>query len=549
MLAYKRYLFPVLLISFFCLSISFVQAEGSPEKTVAINPLTIHSSQSLDYLQAGIRSMIASRLAADAGVKTIVIAPDQPKPANPDYTIDGSLTSLGSGVSLDVEVRDRENQGNPRHFYATAETENDIIGAVNNLATQINHEIFSVPAAPEKPAPQSTAATAPVQSGDTGNQNAHPERAFITGEHHSGISLRGRGFKQLQKTQTLNYGVQSFAIGDIDGDQQEDFILGQPSGIKCYHMVEGRLQQFSYYPLDSAIKVLHISMADLDGDKKDEIYLAAKSRGNPVSLGLVWQGDHPVEIFRDDKWYIRALQDPTNGWLLAGQKAGDTKPLENGIFELKIENNRLEEGSRLNIPVGVTLYSFAFGDVNGDGIVEIVMLDKNDYLQVVRSNGSALWASSSIFGGSPTYIGKEREAGEDSDRHNALEPDKWTKVKVPPRIIATDLNGDGIKDIVICRNNPRFSKIMANVRSYDSAALFGLAWNGVSLEPLWQTGNIDGFITDLAFRPEPGDSQKAKLYAGLILPTSAIDIVSKQTSTLLTFDVDTSPEKPDNPDR
>ena len=49
------------------------QTEAESEKTVGINPLTIHASQDVSYLQAGIRSMIASRLAADAGVKVLYI--------------------------------------------------------------------------------------------------------------------------------------------------------------------------------------------------------------------------------------------------------------------------------------------------------------------------------------------------------------------------------------------------------------------------------------------------------------------------------------------
>ncbi len=76
---------------------------------------------------------------------------------------------------------------------------------------------------------------------------------------------------------------------------------------------------------------------------------------------------------------------------------------------MQIKNNSLEEGTRLDIPVGVTLYSFVLADVDGDGKVEIVMLDKNDYLQVVRPNGSTIWASSATYGGSPLYIGNERE--------------------------------------------------------------------------------------------------------------------------------------------
>jgi len=549
MFTVKIYRFLVVTLLFCWIAIPSARAEDPVAKTVGISPLTIHSAKDVSYLQAGIRSMIASRLAADAGVRVDLITPGQSSTESGpyDYQIHGSLTSLGSALSLDIEVIDQQVKDNPRHFYATAATENDIIGAVDKLASEISRDVFSVPKASEKPvaAGESTPAPSPTESKSTGNWNVHPEKAFIAGESNGSNLLRPvrGGFRQFEKTQTLTYGIQTFAIGDIDGDEVEDFILGQPSGLKCYHMVEGRLQQFSYYPLASGFRVLNISMADLDGDKKDEVYVATKAQGRPISLGLVWQGDHLVETFQDTSWYIRALQDPIAGWLLAGQKVGDSKPLENGIYELRIKNNNLEEGNRLDIPAGVTLFSFTLADVDGDGKAEIVMLDKNDYLQVVRTNGSTIWASSAIYGGSPTYIGNEREAGEDRDRHNALEPENWNRVTVPPRIIATDLNGDGIKDIVICRNNPRFSKIVANARSYDSTELYGLAWNGVALDILWQTRKIDGFITDIAYRPVPNDSKRAKLYAGLILPTGVADIVSEATSTLLTFDIDVSPEK------
>lgn len=544
----KTFRFIIIALLFCCIAAPTGQAAEAAGKTVAISPLAIHSAKKdVGYLQAGIRSMIASRLAANAGVRVDLINPGQStaKGGPYDYQIDGSITSLGSALSLDVEVIDRKNKNNPRHFYATAATQNDIISAVDKLSSDISREVFAAPKAPETTAAASANAPAPPppEPQNANNWNVHPERAFITGEN-TGMLRPGRGgFRQFQKSQTLTYGIQTFAIGDIDGDKVEDFIVGQSAGLKCYHMVEGRLVQFSYYPLASGLQVLHISMADLNGDKKDEVYVSAKSQGKPISLGLAWQGNHLAEIFRDTNWYVRALQDPISGWLLAGQRAGNTKPLENGIYRLQIKNHKLEKGKRLDIPPGVTLYSFALADVDGDGRDEIVMLDKNNYLQVVRSNGSTIWASSETYGGSPLYIGNERAVGTNVETQNALEPEKWSRVTVPPRIIATDLNGDGIKDIVICKNNPRYSKIMANVRSYDSTELYGLAWNGVGLAPLWQTKKIDGFITDIAYRPEAKDPKKAKLYASLILPTGALDVGSEATSALLSFDIDVSPVK------
>ena len=195
-------------------------------------------------------------------------------------------------------------------------------------------------------------------------------------------------------------------------------------------------------------------------------------------------------------------------------------------------------GEPLNVPKGTDIFNFAYADVDGDGADEIVLVDEKFFLQVFRPGGGQIWRSSAIFGGSPITVGKERdEADADWDARNALYPDEWKKITVSPQIVVTDLNGDQADDVIVVRNAPKYSTMLANVRSYDASEIYGLAWNGV----VWRTRRIDGFVTDIALRPAPKGAKADKtLYASLIMPTGMMDLFSKATSTVLTFDIDTT---------
>ena len=122
----KRYRLPFFL-SFFLLFIATTvlpghAADQDTKGTVAVLPFEMHAPSSMAYLQDGLRDMLASRLAANGGA--IVIDRNQinallPEPGailqdrqaldlgsqlGADYVITGSLTSLGTSMSLDAKV-------------------------------------------------------------------------------------------------------------------------------------------------------------------------------------------------------------------------------------------------------------------------------------------------------------------------------------------------------------------------------------------------------------------------------------------------------------
>ena len=168
-----------------------IAAEENRPATIAFLPFKIQAGQGLNYLKEGVRDMLASRLAAHAGL--VVVDKRQTDSAwhaagdqrslpelrslgsnvGADYLVTGSLTSLDAGLSIDTTVIRTTADGPPQSFHVTAGTLDQLIPAVDQLAQEINTRIFAPPAAPTATAPQ------PDSPGNSQLETAHPDRAFI----------------------------------------------------------------------------------------------------------------------------------------------------------------------------------------------------------------------------------------------------------------------------------------------------------------------------------------------------------------------------------
>jgi TolB-like protein len=166
-------------------------AQGDQPATVALLPFEIHSSRDISYLQDGIRNMLASRLSANAGVD--VVDKDQldsfvkkqsdsglkipGADSNTDYLISGSITSLGSALSIDAKVIGTGEQDATQIFNATANNDNEVIPAIETLAAAITARVFGTQTAARETAAQP--ALPQSASSAISLETAHPDRAFI----------------------------------------------------------------------------------------------------------------------------------------------------------------------------------------------------------------------------------------------------------------------------------------------------------------------------------------------------------------------------------
>lgn len=571
-----------LLLSLFFTNASYA-GEQTKQQSLAMLPLQINASKDISYLKSGIRNMLASRLAAEVGLKIInqsKISPHVPKsghisdPAKlqelgkavkADYLLTGTMTAIGHSLSLDAQLYS-VSEGKPMEtFYASAVTEDDIISAVDSLAWDIAEKSFgkqrpvpkyqaTVPAM-NQPTIQTQTPTSPAgQTVPSSFKTPHPDRQFMNANlagAYSGASPFIRpttltGAFGFTKTQNLSLSMQAVDVGDIDGDGQLDVAIAGKNKVIAYHLVNNRLIQFGEMELITRYKIIAMNLADLDDNGKSEIYVTGVDWITPNSMGLEWKGKDFEYLFNNERWYIKPMKVPGPGMVLAGQKSGINEGFSPGIYQLRITDNTLQKDEQLPVPDSVNLYDFSLADLDGDGKVEVITIDESDKLKVLTASGKQLWKSDEHYGGSLRYVGGENSRAK-SDRQ-ILETREKDRIYIHSRIIIEDINNDKLPDVIVNKNLSTASRVMKNLKNYPSGEIHGLSWNGIGLTELWRTRKIDGYVSSYQMLHDAENKDSATLFVGLVMNSGWMDIFSAKDSTVLMYPLDFSQqEKPQPP--
>ena len=448
-----------------------------------------------------------------------------------DYLVVGSLTALGSSLSLDAKVFEAGKDVS-QNFYATAKNESEIIQSIDSLAWDISEKVF----ARKRPAtaqltPRADAVQAPPQYA-----TAHPERAF-TGRAGSSPFVYSKGINSafdFTKSQNMKLSLQSMETADLDGDGVPEVILADQDSVHIYKRDGSRLSKVGRISGTKSFRIHAVSVADLNGNGKPEIYVSAADHQNPRSFAFEWLGgDKANYLFKDAPWYVRVIQIPGEGTVLAGQRADFDRAVTPGIYRLGLSGTMVKRESSIEVPSQINLFEFTIADLDNDGSREIIVIDRDDRLRVMRSAGTLLWKSDDYYGGTTRYIGGTPVM----DTFELTGDEKYDRIYVPSRIIVQDVNGDGIVDVIINKNLSSSARLFKNMKNYPSGEIHALTWNGIGLTELWRTRKIDGYIADYLLRPN-AEKTGAELMVGIILSSSPLEMFSEQTATVLMYQLD-----------
>lgn len=554
-----------LLAAIFCclvLAPALVLAASAPGR-VALLPFESHSDRDLSYLTSGLRDMLASRLTAGAGVEIIPRATvtqalaGKAVPTDPgalrqlgstlqaDYVLSGSLTALAGSLSLDSTLHTVNGSEAPRTYYATAPREEEIINAIDNLSWQIAEQAFGK----QRPATAaSSSAVAPLPAGGSAaadpNLTAHPDRIMM-GQAASGSSvLRPMGVVTgalgFTKSQTFNYGLVAMEVGDVDGDEQDEFVLASPYEVRIYKRYDNRYQKVGEVDFPHRYSIHSVTMADLNNNGRKEIYLSAADAKEPSSTVLEWDGKEFVQTADHLAWYLRVIEIPGQGAVLAGQKAGLGQLTAKGVFRVEMNQGTATKGEEIQC-AGMNLFDFSLADLDGNGGLEVVAISQGDRLMVMTPAGKDLWTSDDYYGGTTRFVGGQSFDEINKDLEHGR--NEGARMYIPARIVIRDMNNDGLPDVVVNKNLSSASRILARTRSYPSGEIHALTWNGISLTELWRTRKIDGYIADYELGKVEtvpaaggkGQAINAELNVGVVLNSSGFDILSNASSAVLTF--------------
>jgi hypothetical protein len=294
-----------------------------------------------------------------------------------------------------------------------------------------------------------------------------------------------------------------------------------------------------------------VSLGDIDGNGRAEVYISAADDYKPYSWAYEWDSSRLGVVLENIPWYIRVLDIPGEGAVLAGQRGGQDSLLLAGIFRLMKSGTTVMPEARIAMPDYINLFDFALADVNGDGAHEIVAISKADRLYVVKPDGSVLWVSEEYYGGTSRYIGEDYDlvgrVGLDVDSTPTSEvigrEGSGKRMYISSRLIIMDVNGDGNDDVIVNKNLSVASRHIENYKRFKSSEIYALGWNGIALGEIWQTKKIDGYIPDFQFLPVPEQENKAKLFVGLVLSTGWSSSFMGGESTMLLYDVELAENK------
>ena len=504
-------------------TLAFTASAAEP-KSVLILPFAINADKDLAYLKKGVAEMLASRLAAIDGVRVIAAADSGLEPAKipeapdaqtaaalgaearSDYVLFGSLTDFGDNVSTDARFLDVRQKQALLNFSETGNARGEVIAHVNLLAARIKEEVFGA----KSPAPQ---ASAPLQRTESAESAGKTETSATGREHPEKLLDKAAGVEfggpeettpagevpaVLWKTQSFKTEIKGFALGDVDGDKNNELVFIDPKTIHIYRNLDRRFTRVAEIPGATLDSFIGIDVGDINDNAIAEIFVTCLSSKNRLqSFVLEWNGTEFKTLAKDENWYFRVVKGARGAPpLLLGQKGGFKNAFSGPVYKLQWNSGRYTAEDSQRLPNGAMVYGLTFGDVFNDGRESAVAITKNDTLSILDQDGNPEWTSSDTYGGSNVYLLAPAEKAEAEKPGQLIDPTAFGGVYLQQRIFIADLDKDNQNEVIVVKNQDVTRGLLRRLRKYTSGHFEALVWDNVGLRPQWKTRRFSGYISD-----------------------------------------------------
>ncbi|NNK56030.1 MAG: hypothetical protein HKP44_01825 [Desulfofustis sp.] len=556
-------------------------ADQEQELVISVLPFEVSEEGEYAFLNRSIDQMLLARLSRYQDLKILAITLDDERikalqqeqqagdlgeaaaKLRGQWLVEPSMYSLKGGMQLNLSLIPLQG-GRAISFTEKIDNQDQIMAAVSSLAEDIYKTVSEL---------DSEDNLARIEKKDdealSGFATPHPERDYKRGIYggasiiagdQGGASFESRG---VRKSGVLPMQVEALVAGDLNNDGRKDLIVSSRSKIRIFTYDDLNFQLVASYDFSPAMKIHALNIGDLDSDGTKELYISANEGRYASSAILGWNGSKSLQsVSQGLRWYIRPLRIPGKGEVLIGQQTSfrqDQDFLSPGVFELSRnpDTGRLKKGNKMLLPEGTNLFDFIHADLDGDGLAETVVIDKDQKLLVYDSALNLIWVSSANYGGSKRYFGPhwQKTDSVDSSGLSQSQQDNRRLIFIPGRLDVKDITGNGLPEVVLSTNEVSISKYLKNTRTYDGGAVACLGWYGQGLVEFWRTSQISGYVADYFFDDSADEIDTRgritnRLYVAQIPASSIIDkILPQRVSKLLAYEmvVTKVAEKPASP--
>ena len=504
--------YAILTVWLLCLIFSLGSTEaGAAAKKVALLPLAGHTPPESAYLVKGVEDMLASRLAS----KDIVLvdpaevdlaldksrgkrlttsqAAQLAKNLKADFVIYGSMAKLGDRFSLNWRILNRTDPKKPLGL-ARSTDENGLIDVVEEMADMARQVIAGKAPTVLVAKQEDESASAPAETPKAKPKKEKARRSLFSAPGSSGAASDGSIFAAPVESSDGAFSIArttgaplQMAVADLDGDKTDELITISRKSITIFSLANGRPAQIAMIRSPLSNTLYMISAGDIDKDGRDEVALSGLSGQLPESALFKYIKGRLVFISEKYTKHLRIIDGP-GGSIIAGQDATIADFFVGPFTQYRLSGKKLIRIRKIPGYREILFPTLTMWDGNGDGAYEIVGLGVTEKLTVLNPGGAVLYRSSGFFGGTYNYL----------DLVIMDDPRKDEKgvVDINSGIATFDINGDGRKEILVVSNKDSAARLTTYFRNYKNGHVSVLEWSDKGAPViLYQTPVVDDYVS------------------------------------------------------
>jgi hypothetical protein len=306
------------------------------------------------------------------------------------------------------------------------------------------------------------------------------------------------------RSQEVPFQARAMAVGELTGDGTLKLAISDGQSVFIYDLEKSGIKQVASVPGLTTDNVIALDAADINGNGAAEIFVTNFTATGLRSYVLEYRDGKFVRIWDGVPMHFRVLEGPDSKPRLYAQAGGTDKALDGPVRQYLWQGNRYAPGPEVPLPKAFNaIYGFTLADLDGEGAPKILVLDHLDYLRVFDRAGTEIYRTGDRYGGSEIVLEYNPERAGENPR-SGIEPKRFI---VQGRMYYQDILGDGKKQLVLPRNTPSTGYIF-QTRLYDRGKIFGLSWDGVGMQPVWETREMPGYIADYALVDPEGSGDR-----------------------------------------
>lgn len=512
-------------------------------RRVAIAPFASLAKEDIQQTVSVLPRLLSSRLMALAGAEVTLLPAGEKSPAasareaNIPLLLQGTVAKLGKGYSIDVTALDLATGKTANAFFAAANTEDEIIPRLGDLAAEISEKLFGVKAVARTYAPPPAALppapypAVPPAVATAGGGSPVPVLAPVLSPpgaavlQDSGKEWVPSSLKKIAESGMITDELHGIVSGDVDSDGNAEVIAYGRTGIYLYRVKGTEILRKNRISDNLPGHILNVEAVDLDLDGVKEIAVTGVDGENLRSSVWKKKGDLYEKIGDRIPYFLVLLSDWQGRKVVAGQQAGSDSPFQGKLYEMSWNGKTLAAGNplpadTLRAPLSFGIFGLSSAKFGGEW--KWIYTDEYNNLRVLDAAGNTVYKSTAKYG----WSGDSFEWG--------IHVPRMGKTKYYVRKAARISMGSGGSPLVLA---PVAEEGLLNIEAFSKTTrLVLLKWEGGGFVESAGTAKGDRIYSGADFLSPDGLRRGGKLLASVIDKTD--DVLKGGISRLLLFQVE-----------